>query len=393
MQYFATPRRLALASIVLLSATPASRADEPANLLSNGGAEEVVDRQSMPSSWFAASVPVPELRLFVDRRHSRAGEACLAITNQHQYDEKVSNNWAQDIRTIPIGKTVRLSGYIRTDGAEAVNICVQCWADEGTRMVAFASTTVFRGTHGWTLAEAADLTVPRETTRMLVRAALTGKGNAWFDDVSLTITETAAADISDPYDPRMAGRIVRRLPVIKDCMVLAYLPGWNHGNVDNLAVADNNGGVRTLLAWERPSPQELERTDVRFILAMYARKAELRGEAGPIEIHKLLGDWQERTSWQNQPGLSPEAAATFDAQPGEGWKLFDVTSLVREQARAPQSDHGVAICLPAKNAARDPYSVRQETWSQIGFVSREAIGPLESKRPVLLVVRPEPSSH
>ena len=45
------------------------------------------------------------------------------------------------------------------------------------------------------------------------------------------------------------GPIVRTIPVSKDCMVLSYLPDWNFGNVDNIGVGNNDGGVRTLIDW------------------------------------------------------------------------------------------------------------------------------------------------
>ena len=40
------------------------------------------------------------------------------------------------------------------------------------------------------------------------------------------------------------GQIVEVSPITKDCMVLSYLPDWAHGNVDNIGVANNDGGVR-----------------------------------------------------------------------------------------------------------------------------------------------------
>jgi hypothetical protein len=379
MPCFAAVGRMALLSALAVFATRTAVAAEPKNLLSNGGAEEPADRPNAPPGWFAAAIAAPELQMFIDDRHSRAGNASLAITNQHRYDHTVCNNWAQKVDSIPKGKTVRLTGYLRTDDAEAVNLCVQCWADNGQRMIGFASTPIVRGTQGWTLAKAADLVVPRETTLMMVRAALTGKGTALFDDVSLEIVDRSDAGILDPSDPQFAHRIVRRIPVNKDCMVLSYLAGWMGGDIDNLAVFNHGGTVRTLLAWDPPSRDEIEREDLRFVLALFSKKTLLHGEPGPIEVHKLLDDWRESACWNSQPRFLPEAGATFDLQPGAGWKLFDVTDLVREQARTPQTDHGVVLCLPEKNTTEDD-------WSQIDFASREC--QTQSLRPTLLVVKP-----
>jgi hypothetical protein len=405
MQYFAAAWRLALTS-ALVCFPHVAPADESRNFLFNAGAELPADADNLPPGWFDAIERAPELRLFIDTGHSRAGNACLAVSNQHQYDREVSNNWGQEVRSIPVGKTVRLSGYIRTDEAESANICVQCWNEGATRLIGFASTPVFRGTRGWTLAEAPELVVPPDTKKMLVRAALTGKGTAYFDDVSLEAVDVGTAARSDAaagdagaskaagrnravidgatsdVAPPVAGQIVRRLPLVKDTMILAYLPRWNHGNVDNIGVANNGGGVQTLLAWEPPSPAEIAQSDLRFVLAMYSRNTTLHGKSAPIEVRELLGDWDETTSWDKRPQSAAEPAAEFEMQPGEGWKVFDVTALVRKQAVAADANHGVVLRCP------DPGDKEKSEWSGYMLVSREAIGKLESRRPVLLVVRP-----
>lgn len=418
MQYLATAGRLALISaFVVVLAASAAPADEPgaatflrdpystpspsrvgtsplplrgksANLLSNGGAEEPAKTDTTLPGWFPAVVPAAELRWFVDGNHSRSGNACLAISNQHQYDQIVCNNWAQKIDPVPIGKTVRLSGYIRTDEAATVNICVQCWTAGEEQLIGFSSTPVFHGTHGWTLAEAAELLVPPNTKLMFVRAALTGKGNAYFDDVSLDIVDSSAVAAAAPANTEMseqlpvdlAGRIVQQLPLLKDSMVLAYLAGWNHGNVDNIAVANNNGGVRTLLAWEQPAQAKIAQPRLRFVLAMYSRKTTLGDKPGSIAIHELVDDWDETTSWEKQPRFE-EAVAEFKMSPGEGWKFFDVTPLVRQQASSPRPNRGVVLRF-ATGAPGD------KEWSGYAFVSREGIGEWQTRRPALLVVDP-----
>src|SRR5262249_1235881 len=68
------------------------------------------------------------------------------------------------------------------------------------------------------------------------------------------------------------GRAVQVVPPSKDCMVLAYLPDWNFGNVDNLGVGNNDGGVRTLLDWPPLAPELTRPQNRRFYLALYARE-------------------------------------------------------------------------------------------------------------------------
>ncbi|HET6881796.1 MAG TPA: DNRLRE domain-containing protein [Pirellulales bacterium] len=415
MQHLSAAGRLALAILLTAAFVVTGIADEPANLISNGGAEQTV-KDGTPPGWFMASVHAPTLRLFVDNGHSRAGKACLAISNQHRYDSPVANNWGQEIRPIPTGNTVRLAAHIRTDDVGKVNVCVQCWADKGTRLVGFASTPVFHGTNGWTLAETDELVVPPETTLMIVRAALMGTGAAYFDDLSLEVAPRPAADaaeakaddhtVRDAYavggakadglaagDRRavaalntdlvsqvrsaLNGRLVRSVPVIKDCMVLAYMPTWNHGNVDNIAVANNNGGVRTLMAWPKLSAEEIAPPSRRFFLALYCRKTTLRGTPGPIGAYEVLDDWNERTAWQDRPRIADPPVTDSDITPGEGWKFFDVTPLVRKHA-ADDDDHGAMLRFEVETEGGG--------WSGYAFASREAIGPWTERRPALLVV-------
>ncbi|HJT34487.1 MAG TPA: DNRLRE domain-containing protein, partial [Pirellulales bacterium] len=367
MQCLAFCARLVFTGLLAI-AVPRAFAAEAANLLTNSGAEEDAGAQQSPPGWFAALVPATGLRMWRDTDHSRAGDACLAIANEHDYDQTVSNNWLQEVPKFPAGKTVRLSAYLRTDDAEAANVCVQCWAKGGGQMIGFVSTPVFRGTHGWTRVEADELTIPAGTARLMVRAALTGKGKAYFDDLSLDIVDNDAA-VADELVAQVSGRIVRRLPVTADTMILAYLPRWNHGHVDNIGIDNNDGGVRTLVAWQPLGHQEISQPNVRFLLAMYSRDTKLRNEPTTIGIHEVRGGWNESTSWQNQPSFAEESAGEHAMTAGEGWKLFDVTSLVRRQVESPGSDHGVMLRFAEERRAG-----ARGDWSGYALVSREGTG-------------------
>jgi hypothetical protein len=364
--------------------------DKPANLISNSGAEQGGDGRETPSGWFMASLPAPSLRMFVSDGHSRAGKACLAICNQHEYSSPVANNWGQEIRPIPTGKSVRLSAYVRTDDAKTANVCVQCWTDNGERMVGFASTPLFRGTHGWTLAEADELVVPSETTLMIVRAALTGTGTAYFDDISLQVVEQKASAAPDVAESDLArqvraslnGRIVHSSSLAKDSMVLAYLPGWNHGNVDNIGVENHDGGVRTLLAWPKLLANDVAQPGRRFVIALYARKTMLRSNPGPVGVYEVLDDWTEATSWQGQPRIAEQPATQSEMMPGVGWKFFDVTPVVRKQDTS-QNDRGIMLRF------EDESVTGNGGWSSYQLVSREAIGEWTARRPALLVIEPD----
>ncbi len=49
------------------------------------------------------------------------------------------------------------------------------------------------------------------------------------------------------------------------------------------------------------------------------------------------------TSWKTRPRYDPEPAATYKFEPGDGWKLFDITPLIRAQAKAGRPSHGILL--------------------------------------------------
>jgi hypothetical protein len=61
--------------------------------------------------------------------------------------------------------------------------------------------------------------------------------------------------------------------------------------------------------------------------------------------------------------------------------LFDVTPIVREQAKSGRKGHGVLLRFLSEDFAE-----RGTNWSGYSFVSREGTGEWAKRRPVLLVV-------
>jgi hypothetical protein len=178
------------------------------------------------------------------------------------------------------------------------------------------------------------------------------------------------------------GSIVRAVPVSKDCMVLSYLPNWDFGHVDNIGVGNPNGGNRTLIDWPEIPVKEASDSDRRFLLAIYSRQTIFNPPAGSIVACEVLEGWKEQTSWKTKPRYDPEPFATYKFEPGEGWKLFDVTAVVRARAKANRQGHGVLLRFLSEDAAGT-----NGTLSTYFFVSREGAGEWEGRRPVLLVVK------
>ena len=174
--------------------------------------------------------------------------------------------------------------------------------------------------------------------------------------------------------------IIRAVPVTQDCTIIAYLPNQLLGHVDNLAIQNGGGGVRVLVDWPAISPDEAGSTDRRFLIAIYSRKTTLNPPTGPVLAFELLEGWSERTSWSNQPRYDPEPAASYKLEPGDGWKLFDITSLVRAQKNAGRNNHGMMLRFLSED-------VMGNALSGYEFVSREGANEWASRHPVLLVIK------
>ena len=95
---------------------------------------------------------------------------------------------------------------------------------------------------------------------------------------------------------------------------------------------------------------------------------------------EILGKWSEQTSWNTRPQYDPEPFATYRFESGEGWKLFDVTALVRAQAKVGRDSYGVLLRFRQED-------IPPKLGSTYFFVSREGDGEWAGRRPVLLVVK------
>jgi hypothetical protein len=208
--------------------------------------------------------------------------------------------------------------------------------------------------------------------------------------IALAATATAmvprATDdpaVEDALAKEVKGRIVQVKPVEKDCMVLSYIPDWDHGEVDNIGLANNDGGVRTLLDWPKIPAADATKSDRKFLLATYSRKTNSKPSPGVIQAYEIETDWPERTSWKTQPRTATKPAAKVDFIDGDGWKLFDVSALVRDQAKEKRTGFGVLLRFQREDRAG-----AADDWSGYAFVSREGDAEWKSRRPLLLVVEP-----
>ncbi|MEN6625428.1 MAG: permease prefix domain 1-containing protein [Candidatus Sumerlaeia bacterium] len=200
--------------------------------------------------------------------------------------------------------------------------------------------------------------------------------------------------VDQGFTASFGDKLQRILPVDKDAMILKYLPDWNHGDVDNICIANNDGGVRTLLSWPDVPLEELK-PGYKYLLAMYSRKTTYRftndaDTKGAIAATEINANWTEDVSWKTQPPTAKQPVAKFDMTPGEGWKVFDVTPIVLAHMQSKTPVRGIMLHFINENLSGD-----LKNWSGYEFVSREGEGVIAENmelnrskhHPMLLVVK------
>jgi hypothetical protein len=93
---------------------------------------------------------------------------------------------------------------------------------------------------------------------------------------------------------------------------------------------------------------------------------------------EISSDWAEATSWKTRPYAEAETVGTYKFEPGDGWKVFEITPYVR--ARQGKAGHG--LMFRYINEERPGGS----DWTGYQIVSREGSDRWADKRPRLLVV-------
>ena len=68
------------------------------------------------------------------------------------------------------------------------------------------------------------------------------------------------------------------------------------------------------------------------------------------------------------------------ASGAKGWKVFDITLLIRDQIKSKRKSHGLMLRFNQENRT-------DKDWSGYAFVSREGLGQWAHKRPQFLIAR------
>lgn len=161
-------------------------------LLTNGDFEGLVKQQT-PTDWFKAMSPAhtERLRAGIEEVPQRGK---VAFIEQTGVKIKLANNWAQRVRTIPAGTTVRVTADVKTQDVSPDSgfVMVQCW-DEAQRLVGGASSQSVRpigGSEDWRQISF-EFAVPLDTAAMILRCGLSQSGKIWFDNISMRAISSA----------------------------------------------------------------------------------------------------------------------------------------------------------------------------------------------------------
>jgi len=333
--------------------------------------------------WEKETVASDKIRLYREADNKggkiRYGRASFAISNLSEGTETITSSWLQKITTnIPIGRTIRMGGYIKTEWADGgTNFSIQCMGAKG-QVLASAKTPVIFEQKDWLLLYSEPITVPQGTVSVDVRLTLVGVGNVWFDGLKVAEFDPVKVVIDDELAGAVKGKIVKALAVNKDSMILSYMPDWNHGNIDHIAIASCYGGARLLIDWPDIAAKDAGNPDYSFILALYSRQTTYRPPSPQIGVYEILEDWGELVDWQTEPASSENAISKYDIEDGNDWKFFDVTSMVRDQQVNNRENYGVTLRFVNED---------MERWSGYRFVSREATKRWVPRYPKLLIVK------
>ncbi|MGI6459130.1 MAG: hypothetical protein ACOX5J_03375 [Candidatus Hydrogenedentales bacterium] len=155
------------------------------NLLLNPGFESV--RDNAPLRWDIFVMPRAGCLGELDGSTAHEGQYSVKLHNETPYDKEPANNWSQCITTNLRNRELRVSGWLKTQGASEAALLLQCFQRNPLRILAQESTTNLQfitGDTDWTEVEMR-VTVPNETDFAMFRCVLLGEGSAWFDDVSV----------------------------------------------------------------------------------------------------------------------------------------------------------------------------------------------------------------
>ncbi len=172
-----------------------------AEILPNGGFEEVRPNRQIPEGWAPTCIPELGIQHVVyasDPSDACSGDRSVSISIKPTHPQRrISYNLHRTVEGLEIGKSYVLSGKVKTAGLSGPPaIVVQCLNQTKDKMLGFASTQSKDGpkdTTDWTPVQTT-FTVPDGTKLVLIRAGISAPlnigGTVWFDDIRIDPAES-----------------------------------------------------------------------------------------------------------------------------------------------------------------------------------------------------------
>jgi murein DD-endopeptidase MepM/ murein hydrolase activator NlpD len=134
------------------------------------------------------------------------------------------------------------------------------------------------------------------------------------------------------------------IPIEKDSFVQEKFPQISPYNRQNLSI-----GYEGNYPWKRTriflhyNLEELENVEIsEAMLKIYQYDSISKGDY-EVEVHEILEEWDQRDlEWLNQP-LNHKTGSKNMVSNYVGWKVFDITSLIKTQLESNSSKRGLAL--------------------------------------------------
>jgi len=182
-----------LKGTIALADPPVSAPESKPLTLRNAGMEEGSD---VPATWDVKLVGGGKINIARDTTTFKAGAASLRVESVGG----ATTGQASQMVEGGAGRTVTVSGFLKTSGAVRVNFAVQPFDADGN-LLAFLQIGHAQGNSPWA-SFSKSVTLPPKTARFGVGVLLDGDGKAWLDEVNMSgdkVSVSAAdADVIPP---------------------------------------------------------------------------------------------------------------------------------------------------------------------------------------------------
>ncbi|MBI5849724.1 MAG: transglutaminase family protein [Planctomycetes bacterium] len=173
--------------VVLLLAAPLRLAAQ--NLIANGSFDLNAD------GWQNQAADLGDAAASWSADGGRDGSACIRAACA-KGDATAMRIWRAVLAEPPYGKRLRFAGLVRGRSVGFAGICTQVWDRDHKALVQFGTTQsahALSGDFDWTRIDAT-VAVPLDAGEVHLLTMVSGGGEAWFDDVEVTVDGDATQD-------------------------------------------------------------------------------------------------------------------------------------------------------------------------------------------------------